>query len=80
MLVATTANVRLQQLAPEHLRGRMMGVYILIFSGSMPAGAMFIGGLANTVGVPLTILVCAILSGLGISLALLYRRIARVHT
>lgn len=77
MLVATTANIRLQQLAPEHLRGRMMGLYILIFSGSTPLGAMCIGVLANTVGVRLTIVVCAILSGLGISVGLIYRRTAR---
>jgi len=35
----STANTSMQLAAPDHLRGRMMALYMLLFAGSTPIGA-----------------------------------------
>jgi MFS family permease len=67
------ANSLVQTLTPDHLRGRVMGVYMLTFFGFMPIGALLAGGAATAVGVPLTValgaagtLVCATVLALAI--------------
>ena len=71
---ATTANTLLQLRVPDDLRGRVMGLYILLFAGSTPIGALLIGTLSDAFGVPVTLLICALLCLLGVGGALLYRR------
>jgi MFS family permease len=61
--VSATANTTLQTVAPDHLRGRVMSVYMLVFAGSIPFGNLLTGGLAHFYGVPIALLV-----GAGISL------------
>ncbi|MCL5773107.1 MAG: MFS transporter [Firmicutes bacterium] len=52
-----TINTLLQSMVPDHLRGRVMSVYVLMFMGMMPIGS-FIGGFAaQYLGVPHAILV-----------------------
>jgi MFS family permease len=67
------ANSLVQTLTPDHLRGRVMGVYMLTFFGFAPIGALLAGGAATAVGVPLTVvlgaggtLVCATVIALAI--------------
>jgi MFS family permease len=71
---ATTANTLLQLMVPDTLRGRVMGLYILLFAGSTPVGALLIGTASDLIGVPATIVLCAVLCGLGVGGALLYLR------
>ena len=40
----TTANTRLQLAVPGHMRGRVMGIYALLFVGTTPIGAYVMGG------------------------------------
>jgi MFS family permease len=56
------SNTMLQTVTPNHLRGRVMSVYTLVFIGSNPIGNLLIGGLAGWVGAPLALLICAMLS------------------
>lgn len=56
------ANTTLQTVAPNHLRGRVMSVYMVVFAGTTPIGNLFIGGLAVLIGVPFSLLAGAILS------------------
>lgn len=56
------ANTTLQTVTPNHLRGRVMSVYMVVFAGSTPIGNLFIGGLAVLLGVPVALLAGAILS------------------
>ncbi len=56
------ANTTLQTVAPDHLRGRIMSVYMLVFAGSIPLGNLFTGGLAHLFGAPITLLIEAGLS------------------
>lgn len=59
---ATLAITALQSIAPDHLRGRVMSVYILFFDGSVPLGYLFTGWLAALFGAPLSLLIGAILA------------------
>lgn len=71
---ATTANSLLQMIVPDALRGRVMGLYILLFAGSTPIGALLIGTASNLIGVSATILLCAALCALGVAGAFMYQR------
>ncbi|MGA2643043.1 MAG: MFS transporter [Spirochaetia bacterium] len=55
IVVNNLANSLVQSLTPDHLRGRVMGVYMLTFFGFAPVGALLAGGAATAVGVPLTV-------------------------
>ena len=74
VLFMTTANTRLQLLVPGHMRGRVMGIYVLLFIGTTPIGAMLIGQLAQHLGVRTTVFTMAGLCGVGIAAAILYAR------
>ncbi|HEY7416948.1 MAG TPA: MFS transporter [Ktedonobacteraceae bacterium] len=56
------ANTTLQTVTPDHLRGRIMSVYMLVLNGSTPMGNLFIGVLAHGFGISIAILTGAILS------------------
>ncbi|MBK6765117.1 MAG: MFS transporter [bacterium] len=48
MLAST--NTLLQQLTPDHLRGRVLGVYTSSFLGFGPIGALILGVVAHSFG------------------------------
>jgi MFS family permease len=73
ILFSTSANTLLQLTVPDSLRGRVMGLYMLLFAGSTPIGGFLIGSLSNVIGVSETLLLCALLCLLGVGGALLYR-------
>jgi len=56
---AATSNTTLQTVTPNHLRGRVMSVYMLVFAGSTPLGNLFTGGLAHWFGAPTALLIDA---------------------
>ena len=49
-LWTSNANATLQLAAPDHLRGRVLGLYFFVFNGTMPAGGLLAGWLAETNG------------------------------
>ena len=59
---SANSNTALQTVTPDHLRGRVMSVYMLVFAGSVPLGNLFTGGLAHLYGAPIALLVGACLS------------------
>jgi predicted MFS family arabinose efflux permease len=59
MLLVNLANVTVQTNTPDELRGRVMSVYMLIFFGASPIGALLAGGLAQQLGEPLAVVICA---------------------
>jgi MFS family permease len=61
MLAANTTNALVQTQVQDELRGRVMGVYTLIFFGAMPVGSLLAGTLASRLGEPVTILLSAVL-------------------
>ena len=59
MMVTNNAQAVVQSLVPDNLRGRVMGVYTLVFFGSMPIGSLLAGAAAGKIGEPLTVMVGA---------------------
>ncbi len=59
---STIANTTIQRITPDHLRGRVMSVYMMVFAGSNPIGNLFAGGLAHLYGVSISLLIGAGLS------------------
>jgi MFS family permease len=63
LLYFATTNTLIQTSVSDAMRGRVMGIWALVFGGMMPVGGLESGLLSQTVGVPWTIalgaLVCA---------------------
>ncbi len=61
-----SSNSLIQAMSPDHLRGRVMAVYSMMFMGMAPFGALFAGFLAQRIGAPLTVAIggasCAVAS------------------
>ncbi|MDE3067349.1 MAG: MFS transporter [Verrucomicrobiota bacterium] len=49
-LFFSIGNSIIQTQSPDHLRGRLMGIWALVFGGSMPVGSFWMGVLAQRVG------------------------------
>jgi len=52
-----SSNSLIQAMSPDHLRGRVMAVYSMMFIGMAPFGALFAGFLAQRIGAPLTVMI-----------------------
>ena len=68
------ANTTLQTVAPNHLRGRVMSAYMLVFAGSTPIGNLFTGGVAHFFGAPIALLSGAVLSLVAALAGWIYRK------
>lgn len=54
-----SVNALLQSKVPDHLRGRVMSVYVFMFVGMTPLGALQAGALARWIGAPYALAVGA---------------------
>jgi predicted MFS family arabinose efflux permease len=63
-------NTIVQVTVPDELRGRVMGVYMMVFAGATPVGASLIGSVAEGAGVPAACLMGGGLALLGVLLQL----------
>ena len=61
-LWTANANAILQLGAPDHLRGRVLGLYFFAFHGSMPLGGLLAGWLAAAGGTPLAFAVAGVVA------------------
>jgi MFS family permease len=52
-LLAANANALVQLAAPDHLRGRLIGLYLFAFVGLAPIGSLVSGWLVEVGGTPL---------------------------
>ena len=63
LLYFATTNTLIQTMVADEMRGRVMGIWALVFGGLMPLGGLESGLLSQAVGVPWTIaagaLICA---------------------
>jgi MFS family permease len=60
LTVATTANSVMQTTVSSELRGRVMGVYLLVFMGGTPIGSPLVGWLSGVIGVRWTLALCGV--------------------
>lgn len=68
----TQLSTRLQQTAPEELRGRVMSLNMLAFNGVMPFATLLISWLAGVVGQPIVLVTSGLLLAVGV--AVVWRR------
>jgi len=61
-LFTANANALVQLSAPDHLRGRLISVYLFAFVGVAPVGGLFAGWLANVGGTTLAFAVAGVTS------------------
>jgi predicted MFS family arabinose efflux permease len=80
IVVNNLCNSLVQTLSPDALRGRVMGLYIMVFFGLMPLGALLAGFLAAKIGEHLTVALTALvtLAGAG-CIAVLAPRLRRLE-
>jgi MFS family permease len=55
MIEMGSSNTLIQSMTPDHLRGRVMSVYSMMFMGMAPFGALLAGLAAERMGAPLTV-------------------------
>lgn len=55
MTQMSSSNTLIQAMVPDHLRGRVMSVYSMMFMGLAPLGALLAGTLAGILGAPETV-------------------------
>jgi len=60
LLTLVSANSYVQTSTRQELRGRVMGIYLLIFMGGTPLGSPLIGWLAEVIGIRNTIFACGL--------------------
>jgi predicted MFS family arabinose efflux permease len=64
MLFFSTTNTMLQMESSDEMRGRVMGIWALIFGGMMPVGGLEAGTLSHLLGVRWTVAIGAIVCAL----------------
>jgi MFS family permease len=61
LLSISTTNTQVQTSVSDAMRGRVMGIWALVFGGLMPLGGLESGFLSQAIGVPCTIAVGALI-------------------
>ena len=82
VLYFSTSNTVLQTIVPDEMRGRVMGIWTLVFGGMIPLGSLQAGLIADLLGTPATIAIGALICALGavVTLEVVRRREARQAT
>jgi len=82
LLFFSTSNTVLQTIVPDEMRGRVMGVWSLVFGAMIPLGSLEVGAVAHWLGTPFALgfgaIICAV-SAL-VTLSVIRRREARTST
>jgi MFS family permease len=80
VLYFSTSNTVLQSIVPDEMRGRVMGIWALIFGGMIPLGSLEAGLMADLLGSPATMAIGALICALAalITLNVIRRREAQL--
>jgi sugar phosphate permease len=63
LLYFSTTNTLIQTSVPDEMRGRVMGVWAMIFGGMLPVGNLEAGALSHWLDVPWTVAIGALVCG-----------------
>jgi MFS family permease len=75
LLCFSTTNTLMQTSVSDEMRGRVMGIWALVFGGLTPVGGLESGLLSQAVGAPWTVAVGALIcAGAGLVVWLAVRR------
>ncbi len=78
LLTLVSANSYVQTSTKPALRGRVMGIYLLIFMGGTPLGSPLIGFMADLIGIRYTIFACGLVVVTGALISLMLLRSAKL--
>ena len=80
LLFFSTSNTVLQTIVPDEMRGRVMGVWSLVFGAMIPLGSLEAGAVAHWVGTAMALAVGAIICGVSalVTLYVVRRREAQL--
>jgi MFS family permease len=74
LLFFSTSNTVLQTIVPDEMRGRVMGVWSLVFGAMIPLGSLEAGAVAHWLGTPFALALGAIICALSALVTLLVIR------
>src|SRR5205085_9208413 len=74
LLFFSTSNTVLQTIVPDEMRGRVMGVWSLVFGAMIPLGGLEAGAVAHWVGTPFALAFGAIICAVSAAVTLLVIR------
>ena len=77
MTVLNISNALIQSYVPDHLRGRVMSVYVLVFMGTSPIGSLLAGGVAAKFGEPVMVYLSASVMALAALGTVFFRKTIR---
>ncbi len=75
MLFFSTSNTTVQTIVPDEMRGRVMGIWALIFGGMIPFGSLEAGALAHYLGTSATLAIGACICALAAAATLMVVRL-----
>src|SRR5213079_1236229 len=80
LLFFSTSNTVLQTIVPDEMRGRVMGVWSLVFGAMIPLGSLEAGAVAHWLGTPFALALGAIICAVSalVALFVIRRREARI--
>ncbi len=78
-LVGVGMQSAIQMQVEDHLRGRVMSLWIMVAMGGTAFGSMLVGGLADALGLPLSLEISGISTALAMLALLLWRRLAQIR-
>jgi predicted MFS family arabinose efflux permease len=80
LLFFSTSNTVLQTIVPDEMRGRVMGVWSLVFGAMIPLGSLEVGAVAHWLGTPFALgfgaIICA--ASALVTLSVIHRREAQL--
>lgn len=74
VVTSITANTRLQLLTPNALRGRVMGIYVVLMGGTTPVGSFLLGEVAGHFGTGAALMAFGAATAAGVGLVGALRR------
>jgi len=74
LLFFSTSNTVLQTIVPDEMRGRVMGVWSLVFGAMIPLGSLEAGAVAHWLGTPFALALGAIICAVSALVTLLVIR------
>jgi MFS family permease len=80
LLFFSTSNTVLQTIVPDEMRGRVMGVWSLVFGAMIPLGSLEVGAVAHWLGTPFALAFGAIICAASalVTLSVIRRREAQL--
>ena len=65
ILTLVSANTYIQTTTDAHIRGRVIGIYMMVLMGGTPIGSPFLGWLAESFGIRTGMIVFGLITALG---------------